>query len=86
MSQLQSQNQKTKYKIKNKTIHQVQTILILLLLMIISIIPLQSKCMLRIYIRGDHNAAREPHAARGGFWCGSPLTEGAAPNRQEILQ
>jgi hypothetical protein len=30
------------------------------------------------YARGSHNAAR------GGFWCGSPLPEGAASNRQEI--
>jgi hypothetical protein len=29
--------------------------------------------------------AHELHIAHGGFWCGSPLTEGAAPNWQEIL-
>jgi hypothetical protein len=38
-----------------------------------------------IYGRGYHNAAPEPHVARGGFWCGSPVTEDAALNRQEIL-
>jgi hypothetical protein len=32
-----------------------------------------------LYSRGGHNAAR------GVFWCSSPLTEGAAPNRQEIF-
>jgi hypothetical protein len=41
--------------------------------------------ILHAVAQGYHNAGREPQAARGGFWRGLPLAEGAAPNRQQIL-